>query len=317
MAELTNDFTWSFSRAQTFKSCPRKYWLRYYAFWGGWSRGAPEPARRAYFFSKMRTLKMLAGTAVHETLADLLRARAAGREPAPAFEQLRRRMNDAWSASRQERWRDLGPKAAPPLFEHYYRVPVAPEQLAALRDHALACVRHHLESELAREIERAGPSRWRSIDELEVAPIAGIPCFVAPDFAFDHGDETWLIDWKTGAERDDHALQLLAYACFARGKWGLDAARLRAFDVMLATGAVVEVPVDDAALDRVETEIGASAAAMRARLVDPAGNVARKEDFPPTDDARECRRCFFQEICEVRRASLNDPEQPTAAARGT
>jgi hypothetical protein len=99
MPELRNEFTWSFSRRQTFESCRRRYWFRYYAFWGGWSRDAPELARKAYFFSKMATVRMLLGTAVHETIADLLRALKSGREPASPFEQVRARMNDAWRAS--------------------------------------------------------------------------------------------------------------------------------------------------------------------------------------------------------------------------
>jgi hypothetical protein len=31
-----------------------------------------------------------------------------------------------------------------------------------------------------------------------------------------------------------------------------------------------------------------------------ARNSARKVDLPPTTDARECRRCFFREICDER-----------------
>ncbi len=310
MAELKNEFTWSFSRAQTFATCQRRYWLRYYAFWGGWSRGAPELAQRAYFFSKMATLKMMAGTAVHATLADLLRARAAGRTPTPPYEQLRQRMNDAWVASKQERWRTVGPKQAPPLFEHYFALSIAPSELTALRDHAVACVRHHLDSELARDIERVGPAHWRSIDELEVAPIGCVPCFVAPDFAFDRDGETWLLDWKTGGERNDHAFQLLAYAHFARAKWGLDPTRLRAFDVMLQSGTVIEVPISATALDGAAEKVRASAEAMRERLVDRAANSARIEDFPPTTDVHECRRCFFQQVCEARLGTVADLQPP-------
>ncbi len=300
MAELKNEFTWSFSRAQTFTACKRRYWFRYYAFWGGWARDAPELARQAYFFSKMSTLAMLVGSAVHETIADVLRARRAGREPQSPFEQVRRRMNDAWRASKEERWRTVGPKNAPPLFEHYYGVPTTAEELTALRDHALACVRGFLESELHREIVRAGPASFRSIDQLEMAVIGGVPCFVAPDFAFDRDGETWLLDWKSGGERDDHSLQLLAYAEFARQKWALAPERIRAFDVMLATGKVIEVAVSAERLAAATEQVRASAEAMRGILAEPTANVARKEALPPTSDAGECRRCFFQQICDER-----------------
>jgi len=308
MAEIRNEFSWSFTRAQAFAACRRRYWFRYYAFWGGWSADAPELARKAYLFSKMGTLAMLVGKAVHETIADVLRAIHARREPHRPFDQVRTRMNDAWRASREARWRQVGPKRAPPLFEHHYGVEVSARQIEELREQALRCVRGFLEGELFREIVRAGPASFRSIDALEVAAIDGIPCYVAPDFAFDRGEETWLVDWKTGGERSEHELQLLAYAHFARQKWRLEPQRLRAFDAMLASGEVVEVPITAERLEGAAAAVRASAEAMRAALVDRERNVARREALPPTTDPKECRRCFFQEICDER------PSEPAAAS---
>jgi hypothetical protein len=310
MAELKNEFTWSFSRRQVFESCRRRYWFRYYAFWGGWNRDAPELARKAYFFSKMASLPMLVGTAVHETIADVLRALRSRREPASPFEQVRARMNEAWRASKEERWRAVGPKQAPPLFEHYYGVAVAPETTARLGELAQRCVRHFLEGDDYRSIVAAGPESFRSIDTLEVTELGGVACFVAPDFAYDAGGATRLLDWKTGAARDDHSLQLLAYAEFARRKWSLAPERLRAADVLLDEGRSVEVPIDAARLDDAVAQVRASAAAMRGALADAARNVARREDLPPTTDVLECRRCFFREICDERPP---DREGPSAA----
>jgi CRISPR/Cas system-associated exonuclease Cas4 (RecB family) len=303
MAELQNDFTWSFSRAQTFAACRRRYWFRYYAFWGGWSAAATPLARKAYFFSKMKSLSMLVGAAVHETIADVLRALRAGREPRRPFEGVRARMNDAWRASREERWRRVGPKQAPPLFEHYYGIPVGAEEIEELREQALRCVRGFLEGDLYREVVKAGPQCVRSIDDLESATIGGVPSFVAPDLAFERGGETWLVDWKTGGEREDHELQLLAYAEHARQKWRLEPEKLRAFDAMLSTGRVVEVPVTLERLAALAEHVRSSARGMLAALEDRERNVARREALPPTDDPRECRRCFFQEICDERPAA--------------
>jgi CRISPR/Cas system-associated exonuclease Cas4 (RecB family) len=310
MAELRNEFTWSFTRRQTFQACRRRYWFRYYAFWNGWSRDAPELARRAYFFSKMGSVRMLLGSAVHETIADLLRALKSGREAKSPFEQVRLRMNEAWRNSKEERWRAVGPKQAPPLFEHYYGVAIPAEEITRLREQAQRCVRGFLESDVYRSIVKAGAASFRSIDALEVAELGGVACYVAPDFAYDDGGTTWLLDWKTGSERDDHELQLLAYAEFARQKWSLAPEKLRAADVMLDDGRTLEVRIDAGRLAGAAETIRASAAAMREALADPAANVARREALPPTTDARECRRCFFREICDERPADA----EPLAAA---
>ncbi|HET6163949.1 MAG TPA: PD-(D/E)XK nuclease family protein [Planctomycetota bacterium] len=300
MPELKNEFTWSFTRRSAFEACKRRYWFRYYAFWGGWSRDAPELARKAYFFSKMGSLAMLVGSAVHETIADVLRALTTGRVPRSPFEQVRARMNDAWRASKEERWRTVGPKQAPPLFEHYYGVAVDSGTTARLGEQAQRCVRHFLEGDVYRAIAKAGRESVRSIDTLETTELGGVACFVAPDFAYDADGATHLVDWKTGSARDDHALQLLAYAEFARRKWDVPPERLRAVDVLLDEGRSVAVPVDATRLDDAVAQVRASAAAMRAALSDPPRNVARREDLPPTTDARECRRCFFREICDER-----------------
>ena len=47
MATFKNEFSWSKTRDETFKSCPRQYWFAYYGFWNGWLLRMPlkEPAR--------------------------------------------------------------------------------------------------------------------------------------------------------------------------------------------------------------------------------------------------------------------------------
>ena len=43
---LKNTFSWSVSRDNVLRECPRKYWFNYYGHWGGWSaRGSSEDAR--------------------------------------------------------------------------------------------------------------------------------------------------------------------------------------------------------------------------------------------------------------------------------
>ena len=143
-------------------------------------------------------------------------------------------------------------------------------------------------------------------DERQLADLSidGVRSFVSPDFAFDQGDQTWLLDWKTGSPRDDMELQLLAYALFARERWGVPAERLRAFDVFLPEVRLAEVEVTEERLAAAHDAVATQIAAMQAVLAQPTATEARKEDLPVTSDAHECRRCFFQEICD---------EQPPAA----
>ena len=36
MSELKNEFSWSKTRDEVFKTCPRQYWFAYYGYWNGW-----------------------------------------------------------------------------------------------------------------------------------------------------------------------------------------------------------------------------------------------------------------------------------------
>lgn len=298
MADLVNEFSWSFSRQQVFEACRRRYYYRYYQFWGGWDRRAPEPVRLAYVFSKMQSLPMLIGIAVHETLENLLKSQQRGRPLGNPVDLMRARLNQTWQDSRRERWREVGAKRCPPLFEHYYEVEVSKERLQELRDKAIACIQRFLESDLYATIQRCGVSSWRSIEELAILPLGEDRCFVSPDFAFDRDEETWLLDWKTGRPRASMKLQLLSYALFARERWDVPVGRLRAFDCFLAEGQLDEIEITEASLAEAEREIRDQITAMKATLADPAANEARKEDMPPTTDGNECRRCFFRAICD-------------------
>ena len=303
MADLQNEFSWSFSRQQTFESCARRYYLRYYTFWEGWSHDAPERSRKAYFFSKMQSLPMLIGSAVHETIEKMLRSRARGRRLEDPTRALRDLLNARWKASRDRHYEEIGPKRAPPLFEHYYEQPISTERLARLRDLALRSLDNVQASELWGEILGAGPENWRVIEELATIPIAGVPAFVAPDFAFQCGEELWIVDWKTGAERADLALQLGVYALYAHREFEAPLDRLRAFDYFTAEDRIVEVEIDDAALERAEQHVADGVARMQAALLDADANQPAEESaYAPTEDARECRFCFFQEICPESRA---------------
>ena len=308
VAEIRNDFTWSFSRQQTFDSCLRRYYFRYYLFWEGWRRDASEAQQKSYFFSKMQSLPMLIGSGVHQTIEELLRSHQAGNPIADPVARLRQHLNDSWLASKQERWRQDGAKRCPPLFEHYYQIATPKQELERLRQMAIAAIDNFVGSDLYQRILAATPKQWLAIEELSVLRLRSVSAFVAPDFAFRDGNEVWVLDWKTGLPRDDLELQLLMYALFAHRQWQIPIDEIRAFDVFLGQTQqgveLREVIVDQERLSAAEDQVEAGAQAMIALLDDPAENAASMTNFPPTDEPRRCTYCFFQEICEERPAPL-------------
>ncbi len=303
MADIRNHLTWSFSRQQVFESCELRYFYRYYQFWGGWGRGAPQESRTAYLFSKMQTLPMLIGSAVHQVIEDLLRSHQKGRPLKDPVQRLRDRLNNAWRDSKNRGWESVGPKRCPPLFEHYYDRPPTRDQLTELRELALRCLDNFLNSELFADMQQRGPASWRAIEELSVLPVTGVDAYIAPDFCYDRDGETWILDWKTGAPREDMSLQLRAYALYAVETWRIPAERVRAFDVFLGgtEGAVLqEVEISEDSLEEARQAVGQSIATMKNKLQAPEQNLAVIEDFAPTTDAHTCDQCFFQGMCNER-----------------
>jgi hypothetical protein len=43
MAEFKNEFSWSKTRDEVFKTCPHQYWFAYYGYWNGWLERRPRP----------------------------------------------------------------------------------------------------------------------------------------------------------------------------------------------------------------------------------------------------------------------------------
>ena len=88
MPELTNTFSWSRSRNNTFQECRRRYFYQYYGSWGGWEPDAPEETRRLYVLKQLSSRQQWAGRVVHDAVEMALRAIAEGYElPHEAFIQ--------------------------------------------------------------------------------------------------------------------------------------------------------------------------------------------------------------------------------------
>ena len=85
MADLRNEFSWSWSRHRAFGDCQRKYWLQHYAFWGGWDPASPPPVREIYIQKRLTSRGLWLGTLVHEAAEFVLGQVRHGRFPPPQW----------------------------------------------------------------------------------------------------------------------------------------------------------------------------------------------------------------------------------------
>jgi hypothetical protein len=310
VADLVNEFSWSRSRDNVFQECRRRYYLHYYAAWGGWDAAADPRARMLYVLKQLGTRQMWAGRLVHEAVERSLMALRHGHalSETSLIEDTVRQMREEWKGSRDGVYRESPKRTG--LFEHEYAVSIKDREWQALRDHITRCLRNFHRLPLLAEIKRAPTHRWVLLEDIGSFTWEGTRIFTAPDFGYwTEGDRLQLIDWKTGGGGDGASLQLGGYALYALEVLRVDLPRVDLLEVNLREGTVVSHPWDEASLERVREHIRLSVRAMRAYLKDPGQNLAEEASFEKTEDLRLCRWCNFRAVCR--------PELPPFATPGS
>ena len=72
MADITNEFAWSWSRHQMLYQCARKIYWQYYGSWGGWDAEAPKDAALSYRLKQIKSMAMLVGQLFHQRLQEII-----------------------------------------------------------------------------------------------------------------------------------------------------------------------------------------------------------------------------------------------------
>jgi CRISPR/Cas system-associated exonuclease Cas4 (RecB family) len=300
MATFRNELTWSKTRDETLRSCPRRYWFQYYGSWGGWDWHAPYRVRQIYMLKQLQNRWAWIGVRVHETMEALLTTLRSG-ELLPDVDQvcehLLQRLRRDFRSSRDGHYRQ-NPKQNVGLLEHEYKREVAAAEWKRLADLGVACVRTFYELPLRDEFESLTTDQWLELEELNSFQLEGTKVWVSLDACFQRAEQLVLIDWKTGRSEDvDHSLQMGIYALYASDRWGVDPRKLLLREVYLASGEVREYESGMLKLKDVMHYVGQSVRAMKALLRDVEKNVAAEEDFGFTEDEAQCHQCNFRKVC--------------------
>jgi CRISPR/Cas system-associated exonuclease Cas4 (RecB family) len=303
--DFKNEFSWSNSRDRLFQRCKRAYFWRYYAHWGGWDRRAPEQARVAYRLGKQDSFATWAGTIVHDTIEEAIKALRDRRQPIELDalkSRARAMLRRGWVQSRDGHWVS-SPKRAVCLWEHYYGDDEdrRPERTKYVSDVVYGGLQGFVDGPWPELLARVPVAGFRNIEVLDTIPVNGRKVYVKPDLAFEHPDDglIWLVDWKTGVPKEADQFQVASYALFAREKWGVRAEQTRTVLAYVSRGEQQDFSPTDADLDAARDRIAASMEAMASLLQggDQDANEAAIEDFPMTEDEGTCRSCNFRQLC--------------------
>jgi hypothetical protein len=302
---LENEFSWSKSRHEKFQECLRAYFLYYYGAWGGWEENAAADVRELYLLKKLSNRFTWAGSAVHDTVRDVLLELQAGREvdPARVIERTRLRMRADWAHSKKGAYRvHKLRKNFVGLVEHEYQEPIPNEEWKRVWGGAEQALGWFLRSrwmELARNLK---PYEWLEVDEGALHSHfehQGVRFFAIPDFAYrEPNGDVVVVDWKTGKAREGYDEQVTGYAIYLSSRYRVPLERIRAVLVYLNEGVEVEERVTEERAQAFEATFHKSVEAMRGMLASVKENRPLPKDaFAMTDDLSACQRCTFRRAC--------------------
>ena len=258
------------------------------------------------------TLTMLRGQVVHAVIAEALRSVRIGQKV--DAQMARRRVTELLRArymeSAKKLWhidnRPPGAKASQitNLLEHYYHFSDINELARNTQQVAWLCVNSLMNSQVWGNIVESDSANWMQIDEIDFPSfdLDGIRVYAQIDFAY-KGTQQTIIDWKTGAKSTTDREQLILYSLCAKQKWGWNPLQTKLCTAYLQPQfELEEFTPAQGDIDELESSVKASFAEMLE--LEPLSGQANIEDFPMTEDIKNCQWCRFAGVCEGAKRSI-------------
>jgi hypothetical protein len=296
--KLSNEFSYSFSRYNTFSQCKRQYFLNYYGYWNGWRSESPERKRRTYWLKKLTSMWAWTGNIVHEEVAKIFRD-IDDKQPVilqRSIDRARREM------TRQFRISEVRPVAKCfGLKEHEYDLPIPKDNL---RDRVIVALTNFYCSGVIEMYKKLDKKDILSVEELTKFPLKfddfTVNVYAVPDFAYRRGDEVVIWDWKTGNPDPHYSDQIALYSLYANSYWDVKPEKVETNIFYLKTGEVVQKWATKEWIEEARLRVERESKEMLAYVDNIDSNRALpEEDFPLTEDTNGCRWCNFEEICGI------------------
>jgi len=300
MVELQNEFSWSKTRDEVFKTCPRQYWFAYYGYWNGWLEDAPERTRQIYILKNLKNRHIWGGEKVHECIQRSLQNIRRGIRVLPVddivlitLDQMR---GEFRSSKSKNYWKN--PKSCG-LFEHEYEVELADQEWKEMANNVEACLRNFYASDIYAGLKSHPKEGWLEVEEFSSFHLDKIKINLAVDCAIREGEDVYVYDWKTGKSLSESlSVQLSCYALYALEKWQIPPESLKVIEYNLSFDKSNWFSVTQEEIQAIRGYIGGSVKDMQSLLVDVDQNIPAEEDrFSKVEDDRVSLRCNFRKVC--------------------
>jgi len=302
MATFKNEFSWSKSRDEIFKTCPRQYWFAYYGFWNGWLKDAPERTRQIYVLKNLKNRQTWAGEKIHHSIHRSISNIRRGIKVLPVDEIVSITLNQMRNEFRSSRGKNYWKKPKTcALFEHEYGIELTPPQWKEMAQNVETCLKNFYASDIYGNLKSHGKEGWLEVEEFSFFHLDRIKINVVIDCAVKEGNSTIIYDWKTGkALSEDLSIQLGCYALYAIEKWHLPPDSLQVVEYNLFSNRANSFTVTTADAEGIKGYIKGSVKDMQSLLKDPKNNIPLEEEqFSKVEDERVSLRCNFRKVCRI------------------
>ena len=300
MNEIKSEFSWSKSRNEIFKTCPRQYYFNYYGYWGGWEKSAPKRTRQLYILKNLKNRYMWAGETVHQCIKHTLTNLQRGISILPVDDIISmtiNKMRDDFRSSKEKRYL-ANPKTCA-LFEHEYELDLSDDKWKQIADDVEHCLRNFYNSEIFSMLKGISPERWLEVEDFSSFYLYKRKIWAVIDCSYRTEDGVTIIDWKTGrSTSSDLSLQLSCYAMYGMEKWRIKPGKIKLVEYNLLSNQSAVFSVKEGEIADTKSYIKGSIADMESLLVDVENNVPKEEKFfKKIEDERIRNRCNFRKVC--------------------
>jgi hypothetical protein len=302
MTEFKNEFSWSKTRDEVFKTCPRQYWFAYYGYWNGWLEDAPERTRQIYILKNLKNRHVWAGEKVHECIQRSLNNIRRGIRVLPVDEIVSITLDQMRAEFRSSKAKNYlkNPKSCA-LFEHEYGIEVTNDQWKEMAQNMETCLRNFYASDIYDSLKSHRQEGWLEVEEFSSFHLDDVKIYLAIDCAIKEGNEVIIYDWKTGKTiSEDLPIQLSCYALYAMEKWHASPESLMIIEYNLSFNKKSWFSVTKRESENIKSYIKGSIKDMQSLLMDIGNNTPLEEDrFSKVEDERVSLRCNFRKVCRI------------------
>jgi hypothetical protein len=300
MSELKNEFSWSKTRDEVFKTCPRQYWFSYYGYWNGWLENGPERTRQIYVLKNLKNRHMWAGEKVHECIQRSLNNIRRGIKVLPVDEIVSITLDQMRAEFRSSRSKNYwkNPKSCG-LFEHEYELEVNDEEWKEVASHVETCLRNFYASDIYDGLKSHTRDGWLEVEEFSSFHLDQTKINLVIDCAIKEGDPTYIYDWKTGKSlSEDLSTQLGCYALYAVEKWNIPPESLSIIEYNLSFDKSSWFSVGQEEMKGIKGYIKGSKKDMQSLLADVSNNLPMEEDrFSKIENEHVSLKCNYRKVC--------------------